>query len=118
MSPEALLGLALTLGASESIEYLEAEGQQELIESTVLPTVIVGATQPEFEALGFTFGEEVPGDPLFRAATLPEGWKREGSDHAMWSYVVDETGQQRVAIFYKAASYDRKAHMSLVTANG
>ena len=45
---------------------------------------------------------------------LPEGWKREASYHPMWSHIVDGAGKQRVSIFYKAASYDRKAHMSLV----
>jgi hypothetical protein len=30
----------------------------------------------------------------------------------MWSQLVDAEGVPRVAIFYKAAFYDRKAHMS------
>jgi predicted secreted protein len=29
----------------------------------------------------------------------------------MWSYIVDDEGTQRVAIFYKAAFYDRDAFM-------
>jgi hypothetical protein len=37
------------------------------------------------------------------------------SDHAMWSYLVDELGRERVSIFYKAAFYDRSAHMSLTS---
>ena len=68
----------------------------------------------EFEALGFTFGEPDAGDPMFRPATLPAGWQRKGSDHAMWSYIIDEHGRDRISIFYKAAFYDRDAFMSLV----
>jgi hypothetical protein len=52
---------------------------------------------------------------MFRPATLPEGWRREGSDHAMWSHIVDDQGRKRASIFYKAAFYDRGAHMSLVS---
>jgi hypothetical protein len=66
-------------------------------------------------SLGFTFGDPDPDDPLFMPATLPEGWKREPADHDMWSYVVDDLGRQRAAVFYKAAFYDRKAYARLVT---
>lgn len=96
------------------IEAQEARGQRELVESTDLPTDAHGR-DADFEALGFTFGAPHSGDPLFRPATLPEGWRREGSGHAMWSYIVDNKGRQRVSIFYKAAFYDRKAFMSLVS---
>jgi hypothetical protein len=93
------------------IEAQEAQGQRELLASTTLPSDI--DDQNAFEALGFTFGPPVEGDPLFREATLPEGWKREGSEHAMWSYIVDARGIRRVNVFYKAAFYDRRAHMGL-----
>lgn len=105
-----LLG-AMSDGASGYIEGMEADGQRQLVNSTVLPREILHGPEEEFTALGFTFGE--PTDDLFREATLPEGWSRKGSDHAMWSYIVDERGVERVAIFYKAAFYDRRAHMSL-----
>ena len=95
------------------IEAQEKAGQQELVNSDKLPTRFNCCTQEEFEALGFTFGDEVEGAPIFRHATLPAGWKREAADHDMWSYIVDETGTRRVSIFYKAAFYDRSAHMSL-----
>ncbi len=100
-----------------SIERMEADGQRQLVNSDRLPTQILhGADNDEpFLALGFTFGEPDKGDPMFRPATLPEGWKREASDHAMWSHLVDEYGRRRVAIFYKAAFYDRSAFMSLET---
>lgn len=89
------------------IEEMEAAGQQQLLHSDRLPTNAHG----DFEALGFTFGDPDPNDPLFRPATLPAGWTREGSDHAMHSYLLDERGIRRVDVFYKAAFYDRRADM-------
>lgn len=99
----------------DGIEAQEAQGQREMVASTVLPTDIsFRETAADYEALGFTFGDVDPADPLFREATLPEGWSRKGGGHAMWSGVVDERGIERVAVFYKAAFYDRKAHMNIV----
>jgi len=106
-----LLG-AMSDGPSRYIEDLEADGQRQLVASDKLPTDL--RDRSEFEALGFTFGDPIEGDPMFAPATLPPGWKREGYDHAMWSYIVDERGIQRVGIFYKAAYYDRSAHASLI----
>lgn len=95
------------------VEAQEARGQRELVESTDLPTD-TGGTDEQFLALGFTFGKPARRDPLFRPATLPHGWRREASDHAMWSHVLDEKGRKRVGIFYKAAFYDRRADMHIV----
>jgi hypothetical protein len=89
---------------------MEAEGQRQIVASEVLPT---DAPWQELVSLGFVRGEGVAGDPLFCRCTIPAGWKRQGSDHAMWSYIVDQRGVNRVAIFYKAAFYDRKAHASI-----
>ena len=97
---------------SRVIEEMEAAGQSQLVNSDRLPTNTSG-TDERFVALGFTFGEPDPGDKLFRPATLPEGWKRQASDHSMWSHLVDPLGRNRVAIFYKAAFYDRDAFMRL-----
>lgn len=93
------------------IEDMEAAGQKELVESDVLPTDLHNNTQDEFEALGFTFGPVIEDDPIFRYAILPDGWEKRSTDHNMWSIIVDETGKERVGIFYKAAFYDRHAHM-------
>ncbi|MFF3928610.1 hypothetical protein [Streptomyces hirsutus] len=113
--------LALATGDTNAIiESQERAGQAQLVHSDQLPTEIqayCGSTA-ELEALGFSFGEPTDRDPLFRPATLPEGWKREASDHDMWSYLVDELGRRRVAVFYKAAFYDRRAFMRLNTLEG
>lgn len=119
-SPDPLLLLATgmaTGNADEFITHQEKAGQRQLVASQSLPTDTHG-TDREFEALGFVFGEPDPRDPMFRPTTLPAGWSKRGSDHDMWSYVVDEHGRDRVSVFYKAAFYDRCAHMSLVSVGG
>lgn len=110
------LDLPIFGGSSSAIERMEAEGQRQLLESCDLPTQ--GSDDPEFARLGFTFGEPHAHDPMFRPATLPEGWKREGTDHAMHSKILDELGRERVGVFYKAAFYDRRADMHLNTVYG
>ncbi len=110
---DALASVGRGGSSSDFILEQEAQGQREMVNSDVLPIKISGSgTIRDFEALGFVFGDGKI-DGIFRPATLPMGWKREASDHDMWSYIVDETGKRRVAIFYKAAFYDRDAFMSL-----
>ena len=92
-----------------AIEQEEAAGQAYLCEQEMLPREILDNTREDFENLGFVFGDDV--DNLFVQATLPPGWKKEPIDHSMWSKIVDERGRPRVEIFYKAAFYDRHAHM-------
>jgi hypothetical protein len=107
---------AMSDGTGDYITGMEATGQRQLVNSDRLPTK--GSDDPVLLELGFTFGEPDPGDPMFRPATLPPGWKRKGSEHAMWSYIEDERGIERVAIFYKAAYYDRSAHMNRQNVGG
>jgi hypothetical protein len=97
---------------SRYIQEMEAAGQSQFVHSDRMP---VDAPIDKLEALGFTFGDPDPADPLFRPATLPAGWSRQGSDHDMWSYIVDDKGRRRVSVFYKAAYYDRAAHASIVS---
>ena len=99
---------------AEGVYAQERQGQAQVLASTTLPTDTRGR-DAEFEALGFTFGAPAAGDPLFREATLPEGWSRKGTDHSMHSVIVDERGIDRVGIFYKAAFYDRKASLTLLS---
>ncbi|MER5482956.1 hypothetical protein ABT024_07030 [Streptomyces sp. NPDC002812] len=111
---ELLLGALCGQTNDQLIGNQEKRGQEQLVNSDRLPTEIRG-DRADFEALGFVLGLPDPEDPLFAPAALPDGWSREASDHDMWSYVVDELGRRRVAIFYKAAFYDRNADMRLVT---
>lgn len=100
-------------GRSNFIEDMEAEGQRQFVHSDRIPTELHDCTEDDLIALGFVLGDPDPGDKLFRAATLPAGWSRAGSDHAMWSYLLDGNGRQRAAVFYKAAFYDRRAFLRL-----
>lgn len=112
--PVVHLAGMLAEGQSGYIEGMEAAGQRAVVNSDLLPRCDREEDEAALVALGFTFGEPIEGDDLFRHATLPAGWKRAGSDHNMWSYIEDERGIRRVAIFYKAAFYDRKADCHLV----
>jgi hypothetical protein len=108
---------AMLQGASEGknlgdctpagIERSEREGQAALVASTDMPKTM-NPDRAAFEKLGFVFGEDV--DELFIKATLPDGWTREATDHAMWSYILDQCGRRRIGVFYKAAFYDRRAN--------
>lgn len=103
--PHAIMG-----GDPGAIEDQEARGQAELVASTLLPTDM--GDRDAYEALGFRFGE--PGDDsLFLPAELPEGWTKRATGHNMWSEIVDSDGKHRVGVFYKAAFYDRSAHMRI-----
>ena len=104
-----LLGLMTALPGG--IEAQEARGQRELVNSEVLPRD--GSDNPAWAKMGIVFGGPVDGDPIFRSVTLPAGWKKEPTEHSMWSKLVDDKGRERAMIFYKAAFYDRSAHMSL-----
>jgi hypothetical protein len=105
-------------GSDRYIADMEAAGQWQLLHSDRLPVEILDGDESDFVSLGFTFGESDSQDPLFRPASLPEGWQRKGSDHDMWSYIVDRHGRRRVSVFYKAAFYDRRAHMRLNAPEG
>lgn len=93
------------------IERQEAAGQRTLVESSMLPKQIHGATREQLTQIGFRFGADV--DDLFVACELPPGWTKRGTDHSMHSELLDEQGRVRAGIFYKAAFYDRRADMSM-----
>lgn len=93
------------------IEAQEAQGQQSFVNSSVLPIGCNHCTREDLESMGIVFGEAA--DDLFVNVTLPEGWQKVATDHHMWSKLIDEKGRERAAVFYKAAFYDRRSHISL-----
>lgn len=97
---------AMGSGTDRYILGMEADGQRQIVNSSLLPT---DAPWDELTALGFVKGDPVAGDDLFVNCTLPEGWSRAGTGHSMHSEVLDERGVPRVGVFYKAAFYDRRA---------
>lgn len=101
----------LTASTPGGIEQQEKQGQQDFVESTNLPRVCNGCTREELKKLGIIFGTEV--DDLFISVQLPSGWKKIPTDHSMWSKLIDEKDRERASIFFKAAFYDRSAHISL-----
>jgi hypothetical protein len=112
-NPLGFLVDAMVVGSSNAIEMQEARGQRELVNSDVLPIKGAIANQRLLESWGFKFGERPTGDEIFIEVEMPAGWKKLPTDHSMWSKLVDDKGRTRAGIFYKAAFYDRSAHMSL-----
>lgn len=104
--PMEHLALAMFGGG---IEEQEAIGQSQLEHSDVLPTQCSEDDRKALEAAGVVFGEKVEGDDIFTHVTLPAGWKKQRTDHSMWTDLLDGEGTKRAAIFYKAAFYDRNA---------
>lgn len=103
------------------IEAQEKGGQ---IEQSFLETLPIKGTSSEadrkvWEDLGFKFklnpiaAQNQGRDEIFVECEFPKGWRKKVTDHAMWSKLVDDKGRERAAIFYKAAFYDRSAHISL-----
>jgi len=98
--------VAITPGG---IEAQEAMGQAALVGTLgILPKE---CPRQQLEKLGFKFGAD--SDDLFVNVTFPAGWSKKATDHSMWSDLLDDKGRKRGGIFYKAAFYDRSAHMSL-----
>ncbi len=94
--------------ASDAILNQEAHGQAQFVNSAVLP---IECPRFELEGLGFVFGENH--DDIFVNVIMPGGWSKKATGHSMWSDLLDAKGHVRGGIFYKAAFYDRSAHMHL-----
>ncbi len=92
------------------IEAQEKRGQQQQAQRQTLPKDM-GDYRKDLEASGFEFGKECDG--IFIEAKFPKGWSKRPTDHSMWTELLDAKGRKRGAIFYKAAFYDRSAHMHL-----
>ncbi len=106
---DPLVTLATTMGQG-GIERQEARGQEELVASSQLPTDGLVAVAKE---LGITMLRPSEDDDIFSDVELPDGWELKPTEHSMWSDLVDETGKKRASVFYKAAHYDRSAHIQL-----
>jgi hypothetical protein len=101
---------ALVAATPGGIVAQEKRGQQQLVNSTMFPKD-GNATDEQLVDCGFVLGEDI--DDLFRNVTLPNGWAKVGTGHDMHSDLLDEQGNKRGGIFYKAAFYDRRADFTL-----
>jgi hypothetical protein len=119
MNPAALNALVqgdidnfLAAATPGGIERQEAAGQAALVASnSKLPKDAFPVTRDQItKGTGIVFGDDF--DDLFVNVTLPPGWKLKPTDHSMWSDLLDDKGRIRAGVFYKAAFYDRKAHMN------
>lgn len=109
-----LMGM-LGEGQTGYIEGMESAGQRQLVaDSALMP-----ADGPWKDLVALGFGQPEPtDDELFVRTTLPAGWSKVATDHAMHSNVADERGVDRVGVFYKAAFYDRRADCHLINVGG
>ncbi len=100
------------------IEAQEAEGQAMICAQLWLPRQNdrnwedEDGARPLLEKLGIEVVRVV--NDLFYEVRLPAGWAMRATDHSMWNDVFDEKGRERIQVFYKAAFYDRSAHIRLV----
>lgn len=98
-------------GDPVGIEAMERHGREELVRSEYLPTDGIAKYKKPLERWGFSFGVTDLEDPLFTEAQLPPGWRKRGTEHAMWSEILDAEHRVRLSLFYKAAFYDRRAFL-------
>ncbi len=110
--PVMMLAESMMFGSSGAIERQEADGQRELVNASVLPIKGIEKVRSMIESNGGSIGEPVAGDTIFVNVILPTGWTKVATDHSMWSNLLDDKGRKRAGIFYKAAFYDRSAHIS------
>lgn len=90
------------------IERQEAKGQQDSNAQRTLP---IKMDWGALEKLGFKRGEA--DDNLFLKVEFPLNWNKLGTNHSLWSYLIDDRGRIRGDLFYKAAFYDRAARGTL-----
>lgn len=105
-----LIGM-MGMGTEKYIETQEKQGQNEVSFGSKFPIDVRGLSKQEMESMGFVFGKKI--DELFQEVVLPAGWRIQPTDHSMWSNILDENGDNRGDMFYKAAFYDRCAFASM-----
>ena len=114
MTPEEAIKLATRIQIAATpggIEQQESAGQRELLERNILPRLIRGGTREQLAQFGLRFGKDI--DDLFVECVLPLGWTKKAGEWDTHNDLLDEKGRVRAFIFFKAAFYDRQAHMSL-----
>ncbi len=116
-NPEELLNNGPSSLKTLYIEAQEATGQKELVDSLQLPRTCnfprdITNTAEQYHKMGIKVFTTSKDDALFLGVKLPKGWKKEETDHSMWSNLLDDKGRVRASFFYKAAFYDRDAFVN------
>jgi len=114
---DILLGVMGGNNQSDAIERQEAEGQDDLVNSDQLPAKLNSYgtdndPKEQYKKMGIKVIGQTEGDDLFLDVILPDGWRKEATDHSMWSKLVDHKGRTRASIFYKASFYDRDSFIN------
>ena len=92
-------------GVKDSMEWAE--------KNIIITQNNVAYTRQQYEKMGIVIVEEF--DDLFFNVKLPNGWEIKATDHSMWNNLFDDKGRKRATFFYKAAFYDRSAHINFNT---
>ena len=108
-------GFPPEFGSPTEIRQQEAAGQRSLLGRpksgrSRLPTKSNLPQSVVEERFGVVFHDAI--DNLFTSVTLPDGWRIRETEHAMWTEVVDQKGEVKAEIFYKAAIYDQRADIT------
>jgi hypothetical protein len=126
MTPAALQALLegdlenfLAASTPGGIEAQEKQGQMDMVNAGIpyLPKKLNSgpfdaskSAAEKYEEIGIKILGDY--DDEFYLVKLPDGWKlKANEDNSFWSILHDEKGKQRAKIFYKAAFYDRRAHV-------
>lgn len=110
---EGRLATMIVMGQDPFVKGQEAEGQREFVNSSTLPTEMSPPDKKTLKTAGVKFLGPVEGDPLFQYVELPSVWQCRSTESGMHSELVDEKGEVRAVIFYKAAFYDRRADLRI-----
>ena len=111
----AMLYAAEGKSPSLAIEDQERRGQQDVVRNQRLPrkwniTACSSAdAKDQYEKMGIVVAGEY--DDLFFNVSLPEGWEIRATGSSYWNNLYDARGRLRAKFFYKAAFYDRDAHI-------
>lgn len=105
-------------GNPRAIEAQELIGQSELEGSLQLP---INCNHPsetlntveQYHKMGIKTFTRTKNDDIFVGVKLPTGWKKQSTEHPMWTDLLDDKGRIRANIFYKGSFHDRSSHIDL-----
>lgn len=98
-------------GNPKAICEQESQGQKELVNSSQLPLDTRGLGKEQYQKMGIKVIGVTKDDDIFYDVVMPKGWEVKETEHSMWTLLIDDKGNERAMIFYKAAFYDRSAHI-------